>query len=93
MNQWITRDGGRIQIKDMKLGHVENTLKMLVKKYTLFCINHGARHACSINVDKMEESKKREMMNMICADRTYLKRLVSTDCFGYDVYSELVFPE
>ena len=26
-NAWITRDGDKIMVKDMKLSHVENTLE------------------------------------------------------------------
>jgi len=55
MNYWTTRDGTKIQVKNMELSHVENTLRMLIKKYTWFCIQHGADYASSINLDKMTE--------------------------------------
>ena len=90
MNYWTTKDRQIIQVKDMKLSHVENTLKMLIKDYTIFCISRGAKHACGINVDRMSESEKRDMLDKTCANRSYLKRLVAKDCFGYDIYSEII---
>jgi len=87
---WTTREGVKIQVKDMKLSHVENTLKMLIRKYTEFCLNHGARHTPEINLDKMTEDEKRSMLNQTCIDRTYLRRLVANSCFGYDIYSEVM---
>ena len=92
MNYWTTRDGTKIQVKNMELSHVENTLRMLINKYTLFCIQHGAIYASSINLDKMTEKEKKNMLDKTCADRNYLKRMVSTDCFREDIYKKL-FPE
>ena len=74
----------------MELSHVENTLNMLIKKYTLFCLSHGARYTSGINIYAMSESEKREMLNNTCANRTYLKRIVATACFQEDIYAQIM---
>jgi len=90
MNYWTTKDGEKIQVKDMQLSHVKNVLKMLIKKYTLFCINHGAMHCSNIKLDDMSETELRNMLDQTLTDRAYLKKIVANSCFGYDIYSEIV---
>ena len=93
-NSWVSRNGTEIKVKDMELSHVENTLRMLIRKYNIFCISHGSRYSCNISLNSMTDDEKRDMLDQTCADRTYLKRLVANSCFAptgdFDVYSEVM---
>ena len=86
------RDRTKIQVKNMEISHVKNVLKMLIRKYTMFCITAGAKKCCSLDIDTMVETDVRTMLDLTCEDRLYLKRLVSTECFGRDIYSEIMTP-
>jgi hypothetical protein len=89
-NYWTTKEGEKIQVKDMQLSHVKNVLRMLIRKYTEFSINIGARHAPNIRLDDMSEEELRNMLDQTLADRVYLKKMVANSCFGYDVYSDIM---
>jgi hypothetical protein len=90
MNYWTTKEGEKIQVKDMQMTHVKNVLRMLIRKYTAFCINIGARNAPNIRLDDMTEDELRNTLDQTLTDRAYLKRMVANSCFGYDVYSDIM---
>jgi len=62
-NELETKDGTDIDVNDMTIEHVEKVLQMLIKKYTSFCINHGARYAPQIKLNKMTEQEKRSIFD------------------------------
>jgi hypothetical protein len=87
---WRMRDGTYIDVNDMEMSHIERTLKMLIKKYMVKCWKHGAQYACQLNVDKMEDGEKRELLINTCNDRRYLKKIVMEGCFGPIEYKRLM---
>ena len=84
MNTWTTKDGRTIMVKDMELSYVENVLQMLINKYTLVCLNYGARFIPGISMRHLTEEEKRDMLDRTCADRRYLKEIVIRRCFKDD---------
>jgi hypothetical protein len=86
---WKQKDGTDIDVNDMTIEHVEKVLQMLIKKYTSFCINHGARYAPQIKLNKMTEQEKRSILIAACNDRRTLKILVMRDSFGERDFAEL----
>ena len=85
MNYWTTKSGQKIKVNDMKLRHVDNTLKMLITNYRQWCRFHGGRNRCSIDLSKMCENEKRTMLDKTCEDRSFLKQIVARECFD-DTY-------
>jgi hypothetical protein len=85
---WTTKNGAIIDVKDMEISHVTNVLKMLVKNYTTFCINHGARYIPSINIVQMNDEEKRDLLTKHCQDARYLKILILKQCFDEDIYND-----
>jgi len=82
MNYWTTRQGQKIQVNHMKISHVENTLKMLIRKYEHWCLTHGAKHVSGIDVTAMSDIEKRFTLDKTCEDRGYLKQMVARECYG-----------
>lgn len=77
---WTTKDGTKIQVKDMELSHVRQTLKMLIKKYTVTCLEYGARYTSGIDTSVMSEEELRDMLSNTCINRSYLINLVAKGC-------------
>jgi hypothetical protein len=88
---WTMKNGEKIAVKDMTISHVRNVLKMLILRYSKILITqYGARYASGINVENFSEEEARDLLNEICADIAYLKRMVAERCFGPIVWKDLV---
>ena len=74
----------------MEISHVRNSLNMLAKNHTMFCINHGARYNNNLKIDKMTESELRDTLTHACEDPKWFKLLIAEQCFGPNEFPEIM---
>jgi hypothetical protein len=79
---WKTKSGQVLHVQDMSEDHVRNSLKFVIRDYTLMCIAHGARYTAGIQVDHMSVDEVREMLTQVCTNPQPVKLRVMKACFG-----------